>query len=70
MVIVNTSPLLYLHQVKALNLLLEMYAAIIVATAVPQELAIGAVQRISVPDYTNALPLVFLGISITLEITL
>ncbi len=48
-VIVNTSPLLYLHQVGYLELLQKLYKSVIVPEAVVQELEIGAKQVINVP---------------------
>ncbi len=41
LVIVNTSPLLYLHQVDCLELLQQLYDTITVPPAVPQELETG-----------------------------
>jgi predicted nucleic acid-binding protein len=37
LVIVNTSPLLYLHQVDCLELLLQLYGTITVPPAVPRD---------------------------------
>ncbi len=48
-VIVNTSPLLYLHQVGYLELLQKLYKRVIVPEAVVQELEVGAKQGINVP---------------------
>lgn len=48
-VIVNTSPLLYLHQVGYLKLLQNLYGMIIVPNAVVQELEVGARQGVNVP---------------------
>ena len=49
-VIVNTSPLLYLHQVGCLELLQNLYSRILTPPAVIQELAVGKNQGINVPD--------------------
>ncbi|HET9228199.1 MAG TPA: DUF3368 domain-containing protein [Thermoanaerobaculia bacterium] len=49
-VISNTSPLLYLHQVGHLDLLREMYGRLRIPSAVRKELRAGAEQGIAVPD--------------------
>lgn len=49
LVIVNTSPLLYLHQVGCLELLQQLYGTITAPPAVPQELEIGKLQGVDVP---------------------
>ena len=49
-VIVNTSPLLYLHQSDYLELLQCLYSQIFTPPAVVQELAVGKTQGIDVPD--------------------
>jgi uncharacterized protein len=49
-VIVNTSPLLYLHQVGCLNLLQHLYAEVLTPGAVVGELETGKNQGIDVPD--------------------
>jgi predicted nucleic acid-binding protein len=49
-VIVNTSPLLYLHQVGYLELLQNLYGMVIVPNAVVQELEVGARQGVNVPN--------------------
>lgn len=49
-VIVNTSPLLYLHQIGRLNLLQRLYSEILTPRAVIRELEIGKNQGIDVPD--------------------
>lgn len=49
-VVVNTSPLLYLHQVGCLELLQNLYSRILTPPAVIQELAVGKNQGINVPD--------------------
>ncbi len=48
-VVVNTSPMLYLHQVGELNLLQKLYETVHTPNAVIQELAAGQVQGIDVP---------------------
>lgn len=60
LVIVNTSPLLYLHQVGYLELLQHLYGTILTPPAVIQELAVGKNQGINVPDINT-----FAWISIT-----
>jgi len=52
-VIVNTSPLLYLHQVGSLNILQQLYGTIIVPPAVQEELAAGKRQGADVPGVHN-----------------
>jgi predicted nucleic acid-binding protein len=49
-VIVNTSPLLYLHQIGLLDLLCCLYTAITIPTAVRRELEIGKAKGVDVPD--------------------
>ncbi len=49
-VIVNTSPLLYLHQVGCLELLQKLYQNIYVTNAVQEELDVGKNQGIDVPQ--------------------
>ena len=46
LVIVNTSPLLYLYQVNCLELLQQLYSTITVPPAVPQELETGKRQGV------------------------
>jgi predicted nucleic acid-binding protein len=53
LVIVNTSPLLYLHQVRCLELLRQLYSTITVPPAVPQELEIGKLQGVDVPEVNS-----------------
>jgi len=53
LVIVNTSPLLYLHQVGCLELLQQLYGTITVPPAVPQELEIGKLQGVDVPEVNS-----------------
>ncbi len=48
-VIVNTSPLLYLHQVGQLELLQKLYRKVTVPLAVTSELEVGTKQGIDVP---------------------
>ena len=57
-VVVNTSPLLYFHQVGCLELLQNLYGRILTPPAVIQELAVGKNQGINVPDVNarEALP--------------
>ena len=54
-VICNTSPLLYLHQVGQLNLLPQLYGDVVIPPAVEKELLVGAKKGIDVPD-TSRLP--------------
>ena len=53
LVIVNTSPMLYLHQVGCLELLRQLYSTITVPPAVPQELEIGKLQGVDVPEVNS-----------------
>ena len=53
LVIVNTSPLLYLHQVGCLELLQQLYSTITVPPAVPQELETGKLQGVDVPEVNS-----------------
>lgn len=53
LVIVNTSPLLYLHQVNCLELLPQLYGTITVLPAVLQELEIGKLQGVDVPEVNS-----------------
>lgn len=48
-VVVNTSPMLYLHQVGELHLLQKLYETVYVPNAVVQELKAGQAQGIDVP---------------------
>jgi predicted nucleic acid-binding protein len=50
LVVSNTSPLLYLHQVGQLDLLRKLYGRIRIPSAVRLELEAGADQGVSVPD--------------------
>jgi uncharacterized protein len=49
---VNTSPLLYLHQVGQLSILPKLYGMIIAPAAVEQELSVGRARGVDVPDVT------------------
>jgi len=51
--VINTSPLLYLHQVGQLEVLPQLYSQIIAPIAVEQELAAGKVSNINVPDLSR-----------------
>src|SRR5919202_2873 len=53
LVIVNTSPLLYLYQVNCLELLQQLYGTITVPPAVPQELETGKRQGVDVPEVNS-----------------
>jgi len=53
LVIVNTSPLLYLYQVNCLELLQQLYSTITVPPAVPQELETGKLQGVDVPEVNS-----------------
>jgi predicted nucleic acid-binding protein len=53
LVIVNTSPLLYLYQVDCLELLQQLYGMITVPPAVPQELETGKLQGVDVPEVNS-----------------
>jgi|SRR5436305_9683027 len=54
LVISNTSPLLYLHQVGHLDLLWRLYGQVQIPPAVEKELQAGAERGVAVPD-ANAL---------------
>jgi uncharacterized protein len=49
-VIVDTSPLQYLHQVDCLGLLKKLYGTVVVPFAVCAELQVGQSQGVNVPD--------------------
>jgi predicted nucleic acid-binding protein len=49
-ILVNTSPLLYLHQIGYLEILKNLYKIITVPEAVVEELEVGARQGINVPN--------------------
>ncbi len=53
LVIVNTSPLLYLYQVDCLELMQQLYGTITVPPAVPQELETGKLQGVDVPEVNS-----------------
>lgn len=48
--IVNTSPLLYLHQVGQLDILPKLYGTVTTPPAVEQELAVGRSKGVDVPN--------------------
>lgn len=48
-VIVDTSPLQYLHQARSLDLLQKLYGEIIVPSSVCEELQVGLLQGVDVP---------------------
>ncbi len=52
-VISNTSPIFYLHRLRLLNLLQELYQKIIVPKAVVAELEVGRRQGEDVPEIDN-----------------
>ena len=52
-VISNTSPIFYLHRLRLLNLLQELYQKIIIPKAVVAELEIGRRQGEEVPEINN-----------------
>ena len=49
-VVSNTSPLLYLHAVKQLPLLEQLYGSVVIPQAVVDELSVGQRQSFDVPD--------------------
>jgi len=49
-VIVNTSPLLYLHQISGLHFLQQLYRAVTIPLAVQEELETGKRRGVDVPD--------------------
>jgi predicted nucleic acid-binding protein len=53
LVIINTSPLLYLYQVNCLELLQQLYSTITVPPAVLQELETGKLQGVDVPEVNS-----------------
>ena len=53
MAIINTSPLLYLHQVNHLEILHNLYGNVITPEAVIQEISVGQTQGINVPDVSK-----------------
>jgi predicted nucleic acid-binding protein len=52
-IIVNTSPLQYLHQLGCLDLLAQLYGRVLVPAAVRQELQQGATLGIDLPTLEN-----------------
>ncbi|MBC6479555.1 MAG: DUF3368 domain-containing protein [Hormoscilla sp. GUM202] len=52
-VVVNTSPLLYLHQINQMELLRKLYGNIIVPPAVFQELKAGKIKGVDVPELNS-----------------
>jgi predicted nucleic acid-binding protein len=52
-VIADTSPIQYLYQTNLLDLLPNFYGQIIVPYSVTQELAVGKISGISLPDVTS-----------------
>lgn len=52
-VISNTSPLLYLHQVRQLEILRKLYGVVTIPTAVEQELARGSRLGYAVPPLSD-----------------
>lgn len=53
LVVSNTSPLLYLHQIRQLNLLRSLFGTIVVPRAVADELAAGSEQGHDVPELAS-----------------
>ena len=51
--VINTSPLLYLHQVGQLDVLPKLYSQIVAPIAVEQELAVGQASNINVPELSR-----------------
>ncbi|HEY0510532.1 MAG TPA: hypothetical protein VGH73_01425 [Thermoanaerobaculia bacterium] len=52
-VIVDTSPLQYLHQLDLLGLLPSFYGEILVPEAVVREIAVGRARGVVLPDLAN-----------------
>lgn len=52
-VVCNTSPLLYLHQIRHLDLLRKLYRQLVVPSAVDEELAAGRAQGVDVPALSD-----------------
>lgn len=52
----NTSPLLYLHLVRQLDLLPRLYGEVFVPPAVEAELQAGAERGVDVPSYRDGVP--------------
>jgi uncharacterized protein len=53
LVISNTSPLLYLHQIGHIELLSKLYGQVRIPSAVQEELRAGAELGVSIPDITS-----------------
>ena len=53
LVVCNTSPLLYLHQVSCLEILYKLYERIVVPPAVENELKVGRERGVDVPDVSQ-----------------
>jgi uncharacterized protein len=53
LVISNTSPLLYLHQIGCLSILQTLYTQVIVPQAVQSELLVGQQQGVDVPEISQ-----------------
>lgn len=53
LVVVDTSPLLYLHQANSLDLLQKLYGTITVPLAVQEELQIGKQRGFAVPEVSS-----------------
>jgi uncharacterized protein len=53
LVISNTSPLLYLHQIGCLSILQVLYTQVIVPQAVQSELLVGQQQGVDVPEISH-----------------
>ena len=51
--VINTSPLLYLHQAGQLDVLPKLYSQIVAPIAVEQELAVGQASNINVPELSR-----------------
>lgn len=54
LVVADTSPLLYLHQVRQLDLLRRLFRTVVVPRAVAEELSSGAEQGFDVPNLKAA----------------
>src|SRR6476660_6714024 len=52
-VVCNTSPLLYLHQVQQIELLARLYGRVLIPPAVRDELKVGERRGVSVPDLSR-----------------
>lgn len=52
-VVCNTSPLLYLHQVQQLDLLAQLYGRVLIPPAVRAELQAGEARGVSVPELSR-----------------